>query len=231
MKKIRCIAIDDEPIALSIIEEYCERRGDMELSLYSDPADGYDAICRSNPEIVMLDIALGEVNGMEIARKLSPETCLIFTTAYMEYAKEGFDMDAVDYLQKPFSYERFSQAIERSIRRMSYSKERQKTIVVKQEYNNVTIDVEEIVYAEAMENYVKIFRIGGVCTISRTNLKGLMEILPAGEFLRIHRSYVVSVGKILRYTRRRIELENGVVLPVGRQYVPDVVSCIKDREL
>lgn len=228
MKKISCIAIDDEPIALSIIEEYCERREDIDLRTFSDPEEGYEAIGRYKPDIVLMDIALGGSNGIEIAKQLPEDICLIFTTAYMEYAKEGFDMDAVDYLHKPFSYERFSKSIDRAIRRMGYAREKPKMIVVKEEYNNVTIDVGEIIYVEAMENYVKIFRQGGLCTVSRTSLKGLMEMLPEGEFIRIHRSYVVSANKVLRYTRRKIELENDITLPVGRQYIPDVMQYIKE---
>ena len=226
MKKLRCVAIDDEPLALAIIVEYCNRHGDIEISTYSDPREGLSAIRQHHPDVVLMDISLGDESGIELARQLPDGTCLIFTTAYVEYAKEGFDMDAVDYLHKPFSYERFCEAVGRARRRMMQHivADRPRTIVVKEEYSNVSIEIDDIVYIEAMENYVKIFRGGGGCTISRTNLKSIMAMLPEEAFVRIHRSYVVAVGRVSSYTRRRVELAGGVVLPVGRLYTDELLA-------
>ena len=224
MKKITCIAIDDEPIALSIIEQFCQRHGGLELRTFSEPQAGLDEIRRTKPDIVFLDIEMTEVNGLQIARQLPPTCCFVFTTAYTAYAVDGFNLDAADFLHKPFSYERFNKAVDRAMRQIAFLKDREQTqsIIVKQEYANVLIPVAEIVYVEAMENYVKIYRDGGVCTVSRMSLKSLVELLPADDFVRIHRSYVVARSKIRGFTKHQIKLTAGMELPVGRIYADEV---------
>lgn len=224
--KIRCVAIDDEPLALEVIAKFCARLGGIDLKVFSNPHEGLEYIRREVPQIAFLDIAMDDVNGLDIASKLPPETCFIFTTAYMDYAVEGFNLDAVDYLHKPFAFARFETAFSRALRRLGVAMRAQQggSITVKQEYNNVTIPLDEILYVEAMESYVKIFRTGGVCTISRMVLKTMESLLPDGDFIRIHRSFIVSRSKIKRFSKREIELINGVVLPIGRQYGPEVTG-------
>lgn len=107
---IRCVAIDDEPLALDIIEKFCQRLGNVELQKFYDPIKGLDIVVHDKPDIVFLDIEMDGVNGLQIATQLPESTCFIFTTAYMKYALDGFDLDAVDYLHKPFSYARFQTA-------------------------------------------------------------------------------------------------------------------------
>ena len=224
MKKIACIAIDDEPIALSIIEQFCQRHGGLELQTFSEPQAGLDEIRRSKPDIVFLDIEMTEVNGLQIARQLPQTCCFIFTTAYTEYAVDGFNMDAADFLHKPFSYDRFTKAVERAMRQVTFLKDKEQTrsIVVKQEYTNVMIPVVEIVYIEAMENYVKIYREPDGYTVSRMSMKSLVELLPSDEFVRIHRSYIVAKSKIRGFSKHHIQLPSGSELPVGRIYADEV---------
>lgn len=224
MKKIACIAIDDEPIALSIIEQFCQRHGGLELQTFSEPQAGLDEIRRSKPDIVFLDIEMTEVNGLQIARQLPQTCCFIFTTAYTEYAVDGFNMDAADFLHKPFSYDRFTKAVERAMRQVTFLKDKEQTrsIVVKQEYTNVMIPVAEIVYIEAMENYVKIYREPDGYTVSRMSMKSLVELLPSDEFVRIHRSYIVAKSKIRGFSKHHIQLPSGSELPVGRIYADEV---------
>ena len=116
---MKCIAIDDEP--LSIIEQFCKRCGDLEVTSYTDPITGLEKVKSSKPDIVFLDIEMGGINGIDIARELPAGIYLIFTTAYVEYAVDGFELNAIDYLHKPFSYSRFEKAIER-VRRMKKRK-------------------------------------------------------------------------------------------------------------
>ena len=110
---MKCIAIDDEPVALSIIEQFCKRCGDLEVTSYTDPITGLEKVKSIKPDIVFLDIEMGGINGIDVARELPPGIYLIFTTAYAEYAVDGFELNAIDYLHKPFSYSRFEKAIER----------------------------------------------------------------------------------------------------------------------
>ena len=229
MKKTTCIAIDDEPIALSIIEQFCQRRGDLELRTFSEPQVGLEEIQRTKPDVVFLDIEMADVNGLQIARKLPSTSSFIFTTAYTEYAVEGFNLEAADFLHKPFSYDRFCRAIERAIRHAEFlkTKEQERNIVVKQEYANVLIPVAEIIYVEAMENYVKIFRNENACTVSRMSLKSIFELLPASDFVRIHRSYIVAKNRIRGFSKHHVQLSTGPELPVGRRYVDEMNQLLR----
>lgn len=114
--KIKCVAIDDEPLALDVIEKFCQRIGGVELSVFSDPALGIEMIKREKPQIAFLDIEMENINGLTIASKLPEDTCFIFTTAYLEYALEGYELDAVDYLHKPFAFSRFQTAFSKALR-------------------------------------------------------------------------------------------------------------------
>lgn len=221
MKTIRCIAIDDEPMALLIIEQFCHRKGGLTLETFSEPHVGLEAIRRTRPELVFLDIRMNGLDGLEIAHALPKGCCLIFTTAYAQYALDGFDLDAVDFLHKPFAYERFAQAVDKALQRIETRAKSDYTEVVtlKQEYNNVVISVEEILYLEAMENYTKVYRRNGRYILSRTSLKRIVDLLPADRFLRVHRSYVVALAQVAEYSHVQLRLkECPAVVPIGRTY-------------
>lgn len=227
MKDITCVAIDDEPMALLVVEQFCRRKGGMELTTFSEPRVGLEEICRRKPDLVFLDIQMNSLNGLEIADRLPRECCFIFTTAYAEYALDGFDLDAVDFLHKPFSYERFEVAVEKALRRIRARRPPvPECLVVKQEYNNVSIPLADILYVEALGNYVKIVRASGGHVLTRTNLKAIMDLLPADRFLRIHRSYVVPVSAVASFTRSKVVLKGGDGLPVGAQYMVQVMEAL-----
>lgn len=228
MKNITCIAIDDEPMALLVIEQFCHRKGGMELTTFSEPRVGLEEIRRRKPDLIFLDIQMNSLNGLEIADKLPRECCFIFTTAYAEYALNGFDLDAVDFLHKPFSYERFEVAVEKALRRIHARRPSvPESLVVKQEYNNVSIPLNDILYVEALGNYVKIVRASGGHVLTRTNLKAITDLLPADRFMRIHRSYVVPVASVVSFTRSKIVLKGCEgSLPVGAQYVALILETL-----
>ncbi|MCM1356237.1 MAG: LytTR family DNA-binding domain-containing protein [Staphylococcus sp.] len=230
IQNIRCIAIDDEPLALEVIRKFSQRHGGIELTTFSDPRSGLEAIRQGNYDLALLDIEMEGLNGLTIAGELGGDTCFIFTTAYLDYALAGFNLDAIDYLHKPFSYDRFATAISKAIRRIDYTRHAtpaNKSIVVKQEYNNITIPLNEIIYIEAMEGYSKIFRTDGVCTVSRVILKAIGSMLPEKDFIRIHRSYIIAADKIKSFTRKDVTLISGVTLPIGRQY-SDSLTLLND---
>ena len=228
MKNITCIAIDDEPMALLVIEQFCHRKGGMELTTFSEPRVGLEEIRRRKPDLIFLDIQMNSLNGLEIADKLPHKCCFIFTTAYAEYALNGFDLDAVDFLHKPFSYERFEVAVEKALRRIHGRRPSvPESLVVKQEYNNVSIPLNDILYVEALGNYVKIVRASGGHVLTRTNLKAITDLLPADRFMRIHRSYVVPVASVVSFTRSKIVLKGCEgSLPVGAQYVALILETL-----
>lgn len=231
MRRITCIAIDDEPLALLVISQFCARKGGLDLTTFSEPRLGLAEIVRRKPDLVFLDIEMNGISGLDVAHALPPGCCLIFTTAHARYALAGFDLDAVDFLHKPFAYERFERAVDRALRRIGERQEHtNEHIIVKQEYANVQIPLGEILYAEAMENYVKIIRERGDYVLTLASLKEIGEMLPEGRFIRIHRSYIVAAEKIERFSRREIRLKGvSQPLPVGRQYAEELYRVLKSE--
>ena len=219
-KDMRCMAIDDEPMALSVISSFCERKGGISLSVFTDPDEALSNLDSISPELVFLDIEIDGTSGIDVAKRL-PESCaVIFTTAYAQYALDGYDLGVVDFLHKPFSYSRFEKAVEKAAMTLEFlhTKNTDKVITVKEDYLNVPVPVSDIIYIEAMNNYCRIYRTGGVVTHTRSTLKSLVDILPGKDFVQIHRSFVVAADKIAGFTKKEVCLLNGKSLPVGRQY-------------
>lgn len=221
---IRCIAIDDEPIALDIIKQYCTRRGDVTLETYSSPRLGMQRVREWKPDVVLLDIEMNGVSGIELARQFPPSCGLIFTTAYAHYALDGFEVDAIDFLHKPYFYDRFERAMQKAekwlkmhdLLRASESASRQ--LLLKSEYKNVAVCLDLILYIESIDNYVKVHSVDGSTVLSKVTLKAIGESLPPGEFIRIHRSFVVPRHRIVKFTRTEVVLTGGKVLPVGKKF-------------
>ncbi|MDO4164086.1 MAG: LytTR family DNA-binding domain-containing protein [Bacteroides sp.] len=232
---MKCIAIDDEPVALSILAQYCQRMGDIELRTYSDPVVGMQEVNRTKPELLFLDIRMGEISGVELARDIPRGTFLVFTTAYSEYAVDGFDLNAVDFLHKPFSFSRFSRAVEKARQLRALTEMARKPVMgdeeitVKVEYRNVKVPLASVVYIEAMDNYVRIHLTDARPVLSQISLKSLLEQLP-DEFVRIHKSYIVPLYRIASYTRTELTLYHAdTVLPIGRAYYTDFVSRMTNK--
>lgn len=230
-RTLKCIAIDDEPMALLVIEQFCRRKGGMEVTSFSEPRVGLEAIRRSKPDLVFLDIQMNSISGLKIADTLPQECLFIFTTAHAQYALEGFNLDAVDFLHKPFAYERFEVAVEKALRRIEIRRPTTpECLVVKQEYTNVSIPLDDILCIEALGNYVKIIRCSGGNVLTRTNLKTILDLLPEGKFLRIHRSYIIPLAAVSSFTRTHVIIKEGKFsFPVGRQYADNVYEMLKRK--
>ena len=233
MKKIKCIAIDDEPLALLVISQFCERKGNIELTTYCEPKIGLEEIIRKKPDLVFLDIEMNSISGLDIAHILPHDTCFIFTTAHAQYALDGFDLNATDFLHKPFSYERFEKAIEKAFRYIENIPNREtETIIVKQEYNNISIAISDILYIEAMENYIKIFRVNDNYILTHTNLKNIQKMLPENKFIRIHRSYIIPIEKVEIFSKKEIKLSGKETsLPIGRQFSNNVYNILTGKNI
>ncbi len=221
---MRCIAIDDEPIALSILTQYCRRIEGCEITTFNDPLVGIEQVQRTRPDLLFLDIEMGEISGVELARQVPRGVHIIFTTAYAKFAIDGFDIGVVDFLHKPFSYTRFERAVERSrelheLNRFNVT-DNEEHIVVKVEYQNVSIPLSHILYIEAMDNYIRIYQYNmSRPTISQMSLKSVEEMLPEELFRRVHRSFIVSRRAIVSYTKSQIKMaDQQSTIPVGRIY-------------
>ncbi|MDE6870914.1 MAG: LytTR family DNA-binding domain-containing protein [Bacteroidales bacterium] len=230
---IRCIAIDDEPIALNIIHSYCEKWGDISLETYSSPRIGMKRILEWRPDIVFLDIEMNGTSGIELARQLPRSCCLIFTTAYANYALEGFEVDAVDFLHKPYFYERFCRAMQKAVQWLKMhdllliSESSSRKLVLKADYKNVTIPFGTIVYIESIDNYIRVHLTDGTSLVTKMALYSIEQQLPKDEFIRIHRSYLVASKRITAFTRSEVTL-SGIEnkLPVGKTYSEEVMKTI-----
>lgn len=222
---MKCIAIDDEPMALNIIAQFCKRMGDMELSTYTNPLAGWEQVKRIRPDIVFLDIEMGGVNGVGLARELPAGVFLIFTTAYAQFAVDGFELNAVDFLHKPFSYMRFEKAVQKAVRLRSLLNMaetpvmNEEEITVKVEYKNVKIKLSTILYIEAVNNYVRFHIVDARPILSQMSMKSIMDLLPADKFIRVHKSFIVPRHRIASYSRTQVVLYNqDITIPVGRAY-------------
>ncbi len=222
MTPIKCVAIDDEPIALSIISEYCRRYGNLDLKCFTSPVEGMECILEEKPDIVFLDIEMNSHNGITLAKELPEETCLILTTAYASYALEGYNVDAVDFLHKPIFYPRFEKAMEKAKRFMRNEEKESSagTITLKADYKNVVVDLKDIVVIEAMDNYVKIYRKDKPNIVPQIPMKEIEAQLPADRFIRIHRSYIIAIQYVDRFSNRQIHLQHFPrPVPAGRKYL------------
>ena len=227
---MKCVAIDDEPMALEVIKNFCQRMGDMDLETFTNPLVGIEHVKRMHPQLLFLDVKMGEVSGVNLAKEIPQGTFLVFTTAYAQFAVDGFDLNAVDFLHKPFSFGRFEKAVTKvknAIRLVNYSAApplEGEEITVKVEYKNVTVKLGSILYIQAMDNYVKIFTVDSRPIMPQMSMKSLEAMLPEAEFVRVHKSYIVPRHRIESYSRTLVVLTGGTEIPVGRAYALKLMS-------
>ncbi|MFR9602650.1 MAG: LytTR family DNA-binding domain-containing protein [Rikenellaceae bacterium] len=233
---MRCIAIDDEPLALSLIERYFQNHPDIELTTFTNPVLGIKAIKEQRPQLVLLDIEMKEYSGLELAREIPSGSLLVFTTAHASYALDGYDLRAVDFLHKPFTYERFASMIERVEQiteihaRASHLNDegRGGSITIKVDYQNVTIRFSEIIYIEVLANYVKIHCEDNRKISTKMTIKSFIGLLPESEFVRIHRSFAISKSHVASFTKQSVTMldDKTTKLPVGRNYAEGLYTAL-----
>jgi len=224
--KLRCIIADDEPLACRLIASYIERtEGLIMCGSYTSASQALDAILRDKPDIAFLDIQMPEINGLEIAKRISEDTHVVFTTAYRDFAVEGFRVNALDYLLKPVSYEEFLEAVRRSAKTIRNNED--KFICVKSEYRLVRIKANDITYIEGMKDYIKIFINGETRPVlTLMSMKAIESALPSGMFMRVHRSYIVNLSFIRAFEQGRVICGDASV-PVSDSYRAALLQRIK----
>ncbi|HBK31182.1 MAG TPA: DNA-binding response regulator, partial [Porphyromonadaceae bacterium] len=219
--------VDDEPLALSLLESYVEKTPFLKLTgKYSNAVSAMNRIEEEQVDVLFLDIQMPEVNGMEFARSVSANTRLIFTTAFSEYALQGYKVSALDYLLKPFSYADFLTAAKKALHwfemtsagRNTSGDENESGIFVKSEYKLIHILYDDILYIEGLKDYVKIYtESAGRPILSLMSLKTMEEKLPKNRFVRVHRSYIIRKDKIESISKNRIIIGNRQI-PIGDTY-------------
>jgi DNA-binding LytR/AlgR family response regulator len=226
--KLRCVVIDDEPLAVELMESYVRKTPFLELvGSYGDGASAF-ATLRDNPvELLLCDIQMPGLNGMELSRMLPEQTRVIFTTAFSRYAIEGFRVRAIDYLLKPISYADFLTAARKALEWFELRKiatpvtehPAPKSIFVRTDYRLQQIELDTIRYIEGLKDYVKIHVEGeSRAILSLISLKNLEEQLPSDRFVRVHRSYIVQPAKIRAVERNRILFGADEYVPISESY-------------
>lgn len=233
---IKTLIVDDEPLALDIIESYIEKIPDLELVARCDNAiDANEILQKEHIDLLILDIQMPQMTGIELVKSLRVAPKVIFTTAYSEYAVEGFELDAVDYLLKPVAFDRFMKAVNK------VKDDTDKSTVasdddfffVKADKKLMKIHFNEILYIEGLKDYVIIKKeVGRV--IALQTMKSLEAKLPSNIFMRVHRSYIVNIAKIKAVVGNSLELiENGKTkdIPIGKNYKEDLITIIESNKL
>lgn len=227
---LRCIAVDDEPLALQIVSDFAEKHPRLcLLRTFSNPLDAKKFIEKESVDLLFLDVDMLEINGVDFAHSLSPRPLLIFTTAHKKYALDGFELDSVDYLLKPFDYCRFERAVEKALARHT-PKEHRPFLTVYEEYQLVKIHLNEIECIESMQDYVKIHLTNQRTVLTLSTLKAMYNRLPQHNFIRIHRSFIVAVSHIVSFSHKKIQTPR-FVLNVGESYYKHVLGVLKDSSI
>lgn len=239
--KIKCIAVDDEPLALDLICSFIEQTSFLSLEAkFENAIDALAFVHSHDVDLIFLDIQMPDLSGMELARVLSSKQQenaprIIFTTAYNQFAIEGYKVDAMDYLLKPFSYEEFLKACtkayhffeSKSLQPLSsIDNSHQNYIFIKVEYQLMKVMLKDIIYVEGYKDYVKVHLAGKSSPLlSLTSLKNMEEILPKNQFMRIHRSYIISLDHIHSITKNSVNINN-TTITVSENYKENFLQFV-----
>lgn len=232
---VRCIAIDDEPLALRQIKSYIDRAEQLELVAVCRSAKEAQKVLEQNSvDLIFVDINMPDMNGLELVRSLTSTHYIVFTTAHPEFAIEGFKLNAIDYLLKPFTFEEFMKASQKAISLVDLverchaaesaiaqneaESSDKEYISVKADYKTQLVKISDIVYLESAGEYVRLHIEGSSTITTLFRLKNMETSLPQESFLRVHRSYIVNLRRISSYTKGRIFLDNGEYIPLGENY-------------
>ncbi|RYD59131.1 MAG: response regulator transcription factor [Sphingobacteriales bacterium] len=231
-RKVRCLLVDDETAAHYVLVNYIERIDRLELVGQCHNVLEAMNFLRNNPvDLIFLDINMPELTGFDLLRTVNTPPPVILTTAYSEFALESYDFGAIDYLLKPITFPRFLKAVERFLTNWASSNESTNTeevdttFMVKADGNWIRIDPKDVLYAQSLGNYVKVFTSKQNHLISITTAE-LEQKLPANNFMRIHKSYIVAIDKVKRYNNQTVVV-NDAELPVGITYRRELAERMK----
>jgi two-component system, LytTR family, response regulator len=226
---IKCVAIDDEPLALQLMKAYIEKTPSLQLvQVFGDAVTAAEFLKMHPVDLLFADIQMPDFNGLDLVRAIENKPMIIFTTAHRKFAFEGFELQAIDYLLKPVSFERFTKAVAKAAEYYKFKNSvtsSEEHLYVYSEYKLVKIDLNDIEFIESLEDYIRIHLTSDKPVLSLMPLKRVLQKLPPDKFQRVHRSYIVSVSKIKGVNNKRIILAAAQV-PVSDSYL-DVVRKLK----
>lgn len=229
---LNCAIVDDEPLALSLLESYVNKTPFLNLTgKYSSAMQAMKELPDMKVNLLFLDIQMPELNGLEFSRMVDPQTRIVFTTAFGQYAIDGYRVNALDYLLKPISYPDFLQAANKALQwfDLVQKPEDKESIYVKSDYKLVQIELKKILYIEGLKDYIKIYLEDSPKPIlSLMSMKSMEELLPANRFMRVHRSYIVQKEKIRIIDRGRIVFDK-TYIPISDSYKQAFQSFLDER--
>lgn len=226
MQKMIAIAIDDEPIALDIVAAHASKVPFVDLSAqFTNAFEAITYLQQHKVDLIFLDIKMPDINGIDFLKALSKPPMVIFTTAYSEHAVQSFELDAVDYLLKPFSLSRFLKACNKAKElfdlRNQIPESKADFIFIKDGYEQVKVFLSDILYIEASGNYTQIHLANDKLLSSRITINELTDLLPSKQFIRTHRAFIIAKDKISKYDRSQVWIGKEL-LPIGTTYLPNL---------
>lgn len=235
---MRCIAVDDESLALDLLEDNIRKIPFLTLVKRCKNAfEAHEAVMKESVDLIFLDIQMPGISGVQFLQSVTSPPLVIFITAYEQFALEGFNLDVVDYLLKPVSFDRFLKAANKAHELFNLKNNAQPStdaveyLFVNSEYNLIKINVRDIVYVEGLKDYIKIFIANTIRPIiTRMSLKSIEEKLPSDKFIRVHKSYIVSVDKIVSIRKGKISINN-VQVPISEHYKENLYRFIDPKNL
>ena len=234
MHKIKCIVVDDEPLAVEMLATYIRKTPSLELAgTFTDPVQAVSAMAEIKPDLVFLDIQMPDLNGLELARFIPEDTRIIFTSAFRQYAFESYEVEALDYILKPIRYQKFLEAVSKAEKWMANRPEKSRRsafIKTDREYRNIEFD--QILYVAGMKDYVLIYLASEPEPIvTHITLKAIEEKLPSDMFMRVHRSYIVALDKITAIDSCGDILIDKISVPVSDSYRKEIEKHVKENLL
>lgn len=236
---IKCLAVDDEPLALLQLRTMIEKTPFLHLvAACQDAFEAMKVLAEEEVDAIFIDINMPDLNGLDFVRSLSDPPLIVFTTAYSQYAVEGFKVNAIDYLLKPFGMAEFQKSAAKVKHRYELEKTALKeqsldgeTLFVKADYRNVRVSLNQIVYVESKSEYLQLHLDNGERLMFLMSMKKLADILPATDFLRIHRSFIVNMNKVHEISKMRIKMNDGIYIPISDMYKDEVQKYIDERTI
>lgn len=233
MRKYKCYIVDDEPLALNVIEQHLSKFSQFEVSGKStDAVEALFQIKLLQPDLLFLDIEMPEITGLDLIASIQHKPEIIITTAYREYAVEGFDLNVLDYLVKPIPFKRFLKSIDKFLeQRIAVSTVTDSNdptgIFVKADRKTIKINFDDILYVEGVKDYVKIV-LAENKIITKISIGNFLKILPKDRFIQVHKSFLVARNKIRAYTAHDVEIGD-MEIPIGRTYKEDFLRSVTEE--
>lgn len=225
-KEIRCIVVDDEPLSVRLLESYTQNCADtVLLQAFTNPIEALHFLETNMPDLILLDVQMPELNGLQFVQILQKKCSIVLTTAYPEYAVNAFDLDVVDYLLKPISYERFVQAISKVKDQLAAQKsitehrDAADHFFVKSEYKMLKVYCKDVLYLEGLRDYVAVHTMQGKL-LTLQSMKSFEQSLPH-RFVRVHKSYIVNTDEVTSFNSNTLLLGK-TVIPIGSVYAPNI---------